>query len=241
MFQKKKEEKTEKAFGKIPAYCKYELFMERYRSAAEFIKNAHKDRNKLILLDVGCGEGYLKYFCDFRKIEFCGIEIWKKRFEVCKKLGYKMYNCDIDNKSLPFKDKTFDVVVGSHVIEHLKNREFALKEMLRVLKKGGLLIIAVPIKPIIISHLINFIWWFIPKGKGDTVHAFSLYAFKSFLKKALDEKFEYIDVRGFRIISSRRKANWENHPGFYKFNTWFGRYFPSITPEVNAIMKKQAD
>ncbi len=34
---KKKTVKTEEAFGKIEAFCKYELFMERYRSPAEIM------------------------------------------------------------------------------------------------------------------------------------------------------------------------------------------------------------
>ncbi len=50
MLAKTKKGKTELAFGKIPAYCKYELFMERYRSASEFIRMAHVNINKISLL-----------------------------------------------------------------------------------------------------------------------------------------------------------------------------------------------
>lgn len=235
----KKKFKTEKAFGKIPAYCKYELFMERYRSASDFIKETYKNCDKFKLLDVGSGEGYLKFFCDFGNIEWHGIEIWEERYNVCKDLGYKMHRCDIDVESLPFDNELFDVVVGSHVLEHLANRKFALREMYRVLKCGGILIIAIPIKPILINSLLNFYYQIKAKTKGETCYAFDLRSLKSFLRGALDDRCTFTDVRGFRIISARKRFNWENNKSFYRFNIWFGKVFPSLTSEVNVIIKKE--
>ena len=49
-------------------------------------------------------------------------------------------------KGLPFSDETFDVVYHSHLLEHLP-REFALpfsRECYRVLKRGGIIRVAVP-------------------------------------------------------------------------------------------------
>ena len=214
--------------------------MERYRSASDFIKDIHKNCEKLKLLDIGSGEGYLKFFCDFGNIEWHGIEIWEERYKVCENLGYKMYRCDIDVEPLPFDDESFDVVVGSHVLEHLVNRSFSLREMYRVLKSGGILIIGVPIKPILVSNLVNIYHQAIAKRKGETCHAFNLKSLKNFLQKSLDDnKWSFIDVRGFRIISARRRFNWENNENFYRFNVWFGKVFPSLTSEVNVIIKKQ--
>jgi SAM-dependent methyltransferase len=239
MFPRKRTAKTELAFGKIPAYCKYELFMERYRSASEFIKQAHEGKASIKLLDVGCGEGYLKYFCDFGKIDWTGIEIWKERVETCKKLGYKIFETDIDREKFPFPDSSFDVLVASHVLEHLHDRAAVVKEMFRVLKPGGTLIVAVPIKPVIINTLLTFFWNLSAKAKGETVFAYNLYSFKDFLKISLDGNFDFVDVRGFRLISSKRYFNWENNLGFYKFNTWWGKTFPSLSPEVNAVLRKK--
>ena len=240
MFFKKKTTKTEKAFGKIPAYCKYELFMERYRSAAEFISDFHRNRAKLKLLDVGSGEGYLKFFCDFGQIDWHGIEIWEERFKICQELGYQMHRCNLDTEPLPFDNESFDVVVGSHVLEHLANRSFCLQEMGRVLKTGGMLILGVPIKPIILSHLVRFVYRFKPKGNGNTMYAFDIRSIKKLLTHSLSTYggFEIMDIRGFRLISARRITNWENSEGFYKFNTWFGKHFPGLTPEVNLVIRK---
>lgn len=233
----KEKAKTELAFGKIPAYCRYELFMERYRSAAEFIQKAHANLETLKLLDVGSGNGYLKYFCDFGHIEWHGIEIWEERFKDCESLGYHMHWCDIDIDELPFENDSFDVVVASHVLEHLQNPDFAIREMSRVLKKGGLLIVGTPIKPILISNLLNYIYSFRVIHKGETAYNYDLSSLKRFLRRNVPEA-QIIDARGFRIISARKTRNWENNLDFYKFNTYVGKKVPSLTPEVNVVMVK---
>ena len=42
----------------------------------------------------------------------------------------------LENKKLPFKDKEFDFVIASHVIEHVEDVTFFIKELERVSKKG---------------------------------------------------------------------------------------------------------
>ena len=42
-----------------------------------------------------------------------------------------------DAHSLPFKNDSFDVVLATEVLEHLKEPQRALNEMKRVLKDGG--------------------------------------------------------------------------------------------------------
>jgi len=42
-------------------------------------------------------------------------------------------------KYLPFRDGTFDKVVASHIIEHLDNPDYFIKELYRILKGSGTL------------------------------------------------------------------------------------------------------
>jgi ubiquinone/menaquinone biosynthesis C-methylase UbiE len=42
----------------------------------------------------------------------------------------------INDKELPFKDKEFDFVICSHVIEHVEDFEFFVKELERISSKG---------------------------------------------------------------------------------------------------------
>lgn len=54
-----------------------------------------------------------------------------------------MYQMDLTN--LIFKDFTFDLVVCSHVLEHVKNDSLAIGQIYRVLKKDGIALIQIPI------------------------------------------------------------------------------------------------
>lgn len=47
-------------------------------------------------------------------------------------------------EDLPFKDKQYDVVFSSHVLEHVNDEQQSLREMKRVLKDDGVLIIGMP-------------------------------------------------------------------------------------------------
>ena len=49
-----------------------------------------------------------------------------------------------DALSLPFEDSSFDIVFHQGLLEHFRNPEKILKENVRVLKEGGLLLIDVP-------------------------------------------------------------------------------------------------
>lgn len=48
------------------------------------------------------------------------------------------------NETLPLADATYDTVISFNTFEHLRRDEFALREMLRVLKPGGQFLILVP-------------------------------------------------------------------------------------------------
>lgn len=227
------------AFGRIPAFRKYELFMERYRSAVDdFIvpyleKNSPQDR-KVRILDVGSGEGNLKYFFkDTSNLEFTGIEISEDRKKMCRELGYEIVSFDIEKEKFPFPDNHFDVVVASHVIEHLYFPEVALKEIKRVTRDEGLVVIGVPMHSWWLSAILYLKENLFP-SKPHQHHQF--YTMRT-LKRFVD-KFKIIDIRGFRIISARKKFNWENNIYFYKFNTWFGRVFPRFSAEVNIVLQK---
>jgi hypothetical protein len=73
--------------------------------------------------------------------------------------------------------------------------------------------------------------------KGETAYNFDLFSLKRFLSTNLPTA-QIIDIRGFRIISARKTRNWENNSNSMTFNTYIGKKFPSITPEVNVVMVK---
>jgi SAM-dependent methyltransferase len=94
------------------------------------------------LLDVGCGRGeFIKGFKDLG-LEVFGIDREKGDSEVLKGIEVKLR--DIENEKFPFNDKIFDFVFSKSVIEHLWTPDNFIKEIYRVLKPEGRIIIMAP-------------------------------------------------------------------------------------------------
>jgi len=51
---------------------------------------------------------------------------------------------NLDHCPYPFKDETFELIEMNHVLEHLQNPFKVMKEIYRILKPGGIVIIKVP-------------------------------------------------------------------------------------------------
>ncbi len=56
----------------------------------------------------------------------------------------KFVACQLGEEPLPFLDKTFDIVVCNHVIEHVFETEKALRDLKRVTAPGGIILLGVP-------------------------------------------------------------------------------------------------
>ena len=76
------------------------------------------------ILDIGCGYGANKY-----ANTICDVQDLSKYYP--NKKFVKLIQ-----KKLPFKDKEFDFVIASHVMEHVEDVEFFIKELERVSNKG---------------------------------------------------------------------------------------------------------
>jgi SAM-dependent methyltransferase len=90
-------------------------------------------------LDVGCGKKPYKGL--FKNVtEYVGMDI--------ENSGHDHSNEDIDvyydGKIFPFPDHSFDSVITNQVFEHVFNPEDFMKEITRVLKPGGHLLLTVP-------------------------------------------------------------------------------------------------
>jgi SAM-dependent methyltransferase len=88
------------------------------------------------ILEIGCTIGN---FISLAPERIRGIDIDKKALEVAKSRGFDVDYMTVDEK-LNFDDNTFSGIFSSYVIEHLKDPLFALKEMHRILKPNGKLV-----------------------------------------------------------------------------------------------------
>jgi 2-polyprenyl-3-methyl-5-hydroxy-6-metoxy-1,4-benzoquinol methylase len=101
-------------------------------------------RDKANVLDVGCGyRGELLRTLSSRIVSGCGIDISVD--DSVSAGNIRLVGGDL-SEGLPFSDATFDVAVSLANIEHLENPESVVREISRVLKSGGTLLLTTPTK-----------------------------------------------------------------------------------------------
>lgn len=94
------------------------------------------------ILDVGCGTGtMLTYLARFGSAE--GVDIDTEAIEYCRARGLKQVSQSAAD-SLPFANDTFDLVTALDVVEHIDDDLGVLREVRRVLRPGGQLLLTVP-------------------------------------------------------------------------------------------------
>jgi 2-polyprenyl-3-methyl-5-hydroxy-6-metoxy-1,4-benzoquinol methylase len=93
------------------------------------------------LLDIGCGTGDFLMAADKKGWNVVGVEPNHHAREKASSKGLEVYDID---RLLKFADATFDVITLWHVLEHLPNLEDHIKLFKKLLRPGGLLVIAVP-------------------------------------------------------------------------------------------------
>lgn len=102
-------------------------------------KVAVKDSQPARLLDVGCSSGALLLVAKECGYEVFGAEPATKAAATAQNLGFEVFPGFVQDAHYP--DNHFDVVTLFEVIEHLLEPAEVMREIQRILKPGGLLLI----------------------------------------------------------------------------------------------------
>ncbi len=104
------------------------------------LKMLQEEGNNLKILDIGCGNGVVSELIVKMGNEVWGIDENEEALKEAEKRGVKIFEGDLE-KSLPFKDVSFDAVWCLRTLEHIFHTEHFLEECRRVLKPKGVLVI----------------------------------------------------------------------------------------------------
>jgi SAM-dependent methyltransferase len=132
------------------------------------------------LLDIGCAVGdFLAHMRDKYHWQVCGVEV----SDYAAGLARKRYGLDVFTGTLEeahYPDNTFDAVTMWDVLEHLHDPSSALKEICRILKPGGRLVLRVPNGDSLDARVFGICW-----AGLDTPRHLYLYT-RSTLKQLLE-------------------------------------------------------
>jgi ubiquinone/menaquinone biosynthesis C-methylase UbiE len=210
-------------------------------------------------LDLGCGAGHnlMKAEEEF-KCSIFGVDPEPGRHGVGR--FSKSSNTKIIKgyaEQIEFEDEKFNVILCSHVLEHVKNEEKSLKEMSRTLKNNGVLIIGMPTATMcLISILSHFLF---------TTHINIYFFLKNIFRKDALERFIHIFIPAshstpnhkyvFYDLTKYRVENWrkllktefeiieEIFPSLYPYPDYIQLFkplkFKKISSSVFFICKKK--
>lgn len=129
-------------FYKNKNYLKIKNYSFNYLNRKSFIKSFFKKikiKDCDIVMDIGSGTSPVSPIPE-KTIFF---DISNESLEYLKNRGYKTLYGDIEK--IPFKSNSVTIVLCSEVLEHVKDYKKSLKEMFRILKNNGTLILTVPV------------------------------------------------------------------------------------------------
>lgn len=189
-----------------------------YRNKMKFVvDNSSKGK----ILDFGCGYGEHKNVLEDKQRKIYGFDTDKFALSGQKNVVYA------SGLDIPFKNNQFDGAICIDVLEHIKDDKKALKELKRVLKKGGKLIITVPNR--------SFPWTYDPINallrrfnKHIPIGIWSWGHVRLYSKKGINS---FLNKNGFKIIKIEKRS--------HAFVGLVFNYFPWIITHIfRSIFKR---
>ncbi len=181
------------------------------------------------VLNVGCGDGVqaVVYQGNFKTM--VGIDINSDRLEVARNL-VKYYNIDnttwlqANVEKIPLQEK-FDKCIAIDIIEHVINPDQVIREIHRLLKDNGQLLITFPALHDKWENLFRFIGRKILHRRGKTVYKPSWDPDQHQYNYKLKQWLKILEANGFKLIKSRGSTLFPplHYLGFPKF--WFTNKF----------------
>jgi SAM-dependent methyltransferase len=152
-------------------YKEREFYCEHYLRNETLFRGFAKELGDIIIrhktqgrvLDIGCAVGFVLE--ETRQIGFDaeGIDLNKKAVDIARSKGFSVKCCEIEKAGYP--EGYFDVVVLNHILEHIIEPNKFIRDIERILKEDGILVIGVPNLNSLVARLYRTYWygWGLPE------------------------------------------------------------------------------
>jgi SAM-dependent methyltransferase len=151
-----------------------------------------------MLFNAGCGDGLYDSYLKKKVKRIVSLEINTGDLRIAASINPEdgVAYCVGSVEQIPCRSNIFDWVICAEVLEHLKEDDCAVAELVRVLKKGGRLIVTVPSRdfPLVydpVNHVLNRF------GKRLKIGAWGWGHERLYTAKALEEKF------GLKVVKTK--------------------------------------
>ena len=120
-----------------------------YATRERYLLDFARLKPGLHVLDIGCGSGVVSREIARHGCKVVGIDVSADCIRYAKKKAREEGSQNArflvgSIERLPFRPRTFDLIVASHVIEHVEHPRAIMEEMRSRLKPGGLLVVTTP-------------------------------------------------------------------------------------------------
>ena len=199
------------------------------RTSIYIVNGIFKDNKNWKILDIGCGYSANEYADVIADVQDLSSHYKERKF------------VRINEKKLPFKNKEFDFVIASHVIEHVENFEFFIKELERISDKGYIELPTRFADNLIFENKKDHIWWFvfddvknqlIASKKNQIIEPFINVSTGKIFEKIFRESFVlellWNDKIDYKIDDSIRNESFEKISFFKLIKKFFSKKIRSF-------------
>ena len=172
--------------------------------------SAYRETNRL--LEIGFGAGELLRAAARAGWDVEGSEVSRTAAEHVRKEGLKVFCGELSEAG--YSNGYFDVVVATELLEHVDDPESLVREVVRILRPGGLFWATTPHVDGVSSRLLGLDWTTV---SSDHLHLFSKKGLTSLLKSA-----------GFRRVRMRTQ-------GVDPFELWQALLHPKKFANVDSV------
>jgi len=207
----------------------------RKKIVCDLIKEQIKDIKNLEILDVGCGTGGTSTaFLKFGNVTGTDFSSLALKFAKNKGLTNVVRS---SVTSIPFRSEKFDIITVLDVVEHVQEDKQVLKEIWRMLKPNGIVVVTVP--------AFQFLW---SEHDIASMHV-RRYNNSTIIKILKDSEFKIIRssyfvsflfpfIAAYRLLAKRKIKEPNPKCDLVKFPQPINNFFEKIMFFENRLLKK---